>query len=268
MARVDIFKQTNTFYDNRPFHNYIQAGISYSALHYNPLELNEYWKDPLQVLRYKTLNSSTRKNTTENFEPHIFFIGDSVNRLLVQDSCHKWQGQLEEWGTFRYKHGAMASCHCKYQGGQFGYLNVYGSSQEGPYAFDHKNSVEDPYTDTRLRVSQGIQIYTKLYGTPHLVFYRSDIWDLQVHSPLPPVQHKRYALFDKIQQNKYCDADIVDDPLRAKAPTTQAERNKIVDDYIHSINISNVTVYSEEATHYNCSDSYNSYHSLGSGIIP
>ena len=69
---------------------------------------------------------------------------------------------------------------CQTSNFTLGFLNVYGSNMRGPYTRKKfVNSKEDPFTDTELRIPEGITQYTEKYGKPDFVIYRADLWDLK-----------------------------------------------------------------------------------------
>jgi hypothetical protein len=57
---------------------------------------------------------------------------------------------------------------------------MFCHSTQGPYYSGHKNSPDDPYTDTLPRVIKGLEMFKELYGAPTMVYYRAELWDIHV----------------------------------------------------------------------------------------
>lgn len=114
---------------------------------------------------------------------HILFIGDSVDRLLIDDGCDGLTNSTRfDWaeGVFRpHKESTYASQTCDTPWGSFSYLHHYGAPQTGPYLKGHKNDDADPYTDTPWRFRHGIATYIDRFGfAPTAVVYQSCLWDV------------------------------------------------------------------------------------------
>lgn len=46
--------------------------------------------------------------------------------------------------------------------------------------------IDDPYTDTKLRIPKGLALYSEKFGLPTAVFYRCELWDLHLHRDMDP----------------------------------------------------------------------------------
>lgn len=115
--------------------------------------------------------------------PTILLLGDSVDRMVVDDFCiskHKNECSLHAWAKrkFKYKKGVSASAWASSSNGILGFLHVYGSGEHGPYPHGHINTFYDPYTDTPLRICKGIQYFTEEVATPTHIVFQVALWDI------------------------------------------------------------------------------------------
>jgi len=174
---------------------------------------------------------------------NIFIFGDSVDRLIVDDYCNSVKGSKQQWGVgnFTYKPGAPAALICERQGARLGFLNIYGTPLQGPYAHGHSQgtSSDDPYTDTGLRMKHGLDVYNSLgYGVPDLVFFRAELWDLLTFSTCPSAGHKKSTLHDQVTLLKGCGKNLYEDFLRTDVKTSQTDRNAILVKFINDTSTS------------------------------
>ena len=113
--------------------------------------------------------------------PSVLIFGDSINRFMVDDICAQQGATVSGWATnFSYKAGASADGLCNTSLGILSFLNIYGSAAQGPYLHGHRNTPDDPFADTELRINHGIDQFVTKFGSPNFVFYRSELWDLHV----------------------------------------------------------------------------------------
>jgi hypothetical protein len=138
------------------------------------------------VLKNKThqdgLSISISTRSSETTHPVIFLLGDSVERYVISDTCESINTPFEDWSypKFQYKKGSSASALCITQNGSIAHLHLYGSQPTGPYLHGTTNTVDDPWTDSPLRICTGIELFVSKVGTPHIIGYQSMLWDIMV----------------------------------------------------------------------------------------
>ena len=172
---------------NHYFRKWLQTCFSLLSISYNS---TTRFVDPSHCqITHKLLNQQLQivspvceKNHLLHTTVSVLVFGDSIDRLVVEDSCHLWGSNPSSWAVnFSYKVGAPADLLCDSRHGRLAFLNIYGSAQKGPYAHGHASSADDPYADTELRVAHGLDQFLQRFGTPDVVFYRSELWDLGAH---------------------------------------------------------------------------------------
>ena len=151
------------------------AGEQYITMFTNASSMQSNWYGtPAPTVKAKTL-----------------MFGDSINRFVVDDTCATLNGVMSTWANdqFVYKAGSSANAVCISDRGVIAFLHVYGSSLRGPYLHGHSNSVDDPYTDTELRIVRGLHFFLAEFGIPTLVTYRAELWDAHVTYKEPFHKH-------------------------------------------------------------------------------
>ena len=184
------------------FKSWIERGMTLLALDYLPMDTPSF----LAISPPQPCYTTTRKT-------NIFLLGDSINRFMIDDSCAALGGTAENWAEhFSYRVDASPDKLCVTPLGVIAFLNIYGSAPKGPYYGNHASSADDPYADTELRVLHGLDQFTRKFGEPTLVIFRSELWDLHV-TAYQVIEDKTF-LFAKF----LADSTIVFSYLRRRLP--------------------------------------------------
>ena len=107
----------------------------------------------------------------------ILMLTDSIGRMMVQDWCDYYRGNRSDWGFFVYKKGTSATQVCIIGKAILAFVHMYGSNKNGPYQKMYVD-ITDPYVHTEVRIKHAIQVFSELYGKPHFVLFRTDLWDI------------------------------------------------------------------------------------------
>lgn len=171
------------------YKRWVEEGVGLAALDYEPMNTPAFLAaDPPQPCS----SSASRVN--------VFLLGDSINRFMIDDSCAALGGQAQNWAEhFAYRVDASPDKLCVTANGVIAFLNIYGSAPRGPYYGNHSSTPDDPYADTALRVQHGLDQFTRTFGEPTFVLFRSELWDL--HVTAYRVVEDRAALFAKFLED-------------------------------------------------------------------
>lgn len=126
-------------------------------------------------------NLLTCMNQTDG-PTNILILGDSVNRMMIEEWCASRGATLISWGPqFHYssKKAATPAATCQVGSTRIAFLHMYGSAKEGPYFNNNYATSEDPFVDTQLRIPEAINCYSDHFGIPNFVIFRTELWDLQ-----------------------------------------------------------------------------------------
>jgi hypothetical protein len=153
------------------FKLWVEQGMSLATLNYDPQIL------PAFITKGPEKPCSTGLHSSDS-KVRLFLLGDSVNRMMIDDACGALGGIAQRWTTgFAYRIFASPDKSCITVDGVIAFLNIYGSAPRGPYEGGHgsNNSVDDPWADTELRVQHGLDQFIEKFGTPNFVLFRSDV---------------------------------------------------------------------------------------------
>jgi len=189
------------------FKTWVEEGMALAALDYDPQVTPAYIAEgPPQPCR------------TGAAKVRLFLLGDSLNRIMIDDACKALGGEAQSWSQgFAYRVDASPDKLCVTADGVIAFLNIYGSAPKGPYYGGHSsasNPADDPWADTELRVQHGLDQFTEKFGEPTFVIFRSELWDLHVTAYKPIETIDKTALFAKFLD----DSRTVFRYIRARLP--------------------------------------------------
>ena len=154
------------------FKTWVEEGMALAALDYDPQITPPYIAEgPPQPCR-------TGQRASETGKVRLFLLGDSLNRIMIDDACGALGGTAQRWTSgFEYRVDASPDKLCVTADGVIAFLNIYGSAPKGPYYGGHSSnkSVDDPWADTELRVQHGLDQFTEKFGAPNFVIFRSEV---------------------------------------------------------------------------------------------
>lgn len=113
---------------------------------------------------------------TQHAHPKVLMIGDSINRQMVIDLCSLYASKPWDFCTphLAYNKASLACAVCTTGNFSIGFVHIYGASLTMPYLH---NIATDNFTNTELRVPLACDLFSLRVGSPHLVFFRTDIWN-------------------------------------------------------------------------------------------
>ena len=113
----------------------------------------------------------------------VLFLGDSVNRFMIEHWCNHHHVSWNRWGKgFVYSAFASPATYCFIGNIRVATINMYGSAPKGPYFKNITNTEIDPNADTELRIKEGIRQFVLFGGEPQFVFFKTDLWDMGVET--------------------------------------------------------------------------------------
>ena len=164
--------------------DWVRRGVAAAAVNFDPASLPAFLDDALPLC------------STPARAVRVLILGDSVNRLMIDDGCASIGGRQSVWGEgFTYQIGSFAATLCETADGAVAYLNLYGSRPQGPYYGGHVNSADDPWADTELRIAHGMDQFAAAFGEPLAVILRTDLWDLHVLLENPELSRPERDVF-------------------------------------------------------------------------
>jgi hypothetical protein len=116
---------------------------------------------------------------------HIFLIGESIDRYVVQEWCLKATGQAAiPWtpeNILHYRKNELGGyrCYDPHLNVSIGNIQVFGVNSTGKYlnsfAYDDgKNIVK-----TNLRIRAALEVYITKFGPPDIIYFITALWDFQ-----------------------------------------------------------------------------------------
>ena len=152
------------------FKDWVESGVAQAALSYDPQVTPAFLLEPVGAC-------ATRAPPAVN----IFLLGDSLNRIMIDDACAMLGGQAGPWTEgFAYRVDASPDNLCRARGGNVAFLNIYGSAPRGPYYGNHTATAVDPWADTEQRLAHGLDQFVARVGEPTFILFRTELWDLHV----------------------------------------------------------------------------------------
>ena len=145
------------------------------------------------MIRKKKFGAATFLVLAANYckSAHIFIIGDSIDRYIVEDFCLN-RGDAQNCGgsacsywasnagiplTYKIK-GYPTHVRCDMGDDSITTLHNYGTNDEGPY-FSLSSAHNDTYAATPLRIAHALELYFDRIGVPDMVIYHGTQWDIQ-----------------------------------------------------------------------------------------
>lgn len=168
-----VLTNATIYQSQKEFADWVNKGFSIEAVNYDSFVLPRF-------LNKSSLPSINCKHNNILLNTTILILGDSVNRYML-DECNTIDGSLIEFGVgFTYNAGASAAKACVTSTGIIAFVNIYGSKLQGPYLKNHRNSPNDQWADTELRIAHAITQFKERFGSPLMIIFRAELWDLHI----------------------------------------------------------------------------------------